>query len=106
MALRGGKPIILPAQRNPRGFVALPVTHVCWTDITSLDEEGTQLAKGLVTLRSTRLRASGGGKDMMANQGVIDIAAPFTPIYDASRFPCLTFVCFLKKSNAVIGLKR
>jgi len=88
---------------------ALPVTHVCWTGYYEpWMKKVTELTKGLVTFEVYKAgELVEGGKEYDGlTQGVIDIAAPFTPIYDASRFP-MSDVCMLplKKSNAVIGSK-
>jgi TRAP-type C4-dicarboxylate transport system substrate-binding protein len=88
---------------------ALPVTHVCWTGYYEpWMKKVTELTKGLVTFEVYKAgELVEGGKEYDGlTKGVIDIAAPFTPIYDASRFP-MSDVCMLplKKSNAVIGSK-
>lgn len=88
---------------------ALPVTHVCWTGYHEpWMKKVTELTKGLVTFEVYKAgELVEGGKEYDALiQGVIDIAAPLTPIYDASRFRMSdVYMLPLKKSNAVIGSK-
>lgn len=88
---------------------ALSLNHGCWVGFyVPFMEKVTEASQGLVTFEvySAGELVEGGKEYDALREGVIDIAAPLTPIYDASRFPTSDVGQLpLKVSNAVIATK-
>ena len=88
---------------------ALSLNHGCWVGFyVPFMEKVTEASQGLVTFEvySAGELVEGGKEYDALREGVIDIAAPLTPIYDASRFPTSDVGQLpLKVSNAVIATR-
>lgn len=88
---------------------ALSLNHGCWVGFyVPFMDQVTEASQGLVTFEvySAGELVEGGKEFDALREGVIDIAAPLTPIYDASRFPTSDVGQLpLKMSDAAIATR-